>query len=421
MTATPEKLDKLPSLGHLGAVKLIVIGCFLWCLKALFLVIAPNWLNIATSVVTNPLLVIWGCIVLYVCWLQFKRWDKQSFRPPGMMAKDFEDAIEVLGQELHKWLKEGGALAPSIEETEFGWLAEKYSDMKTKDVSKVFAFRFKKLEDKCPTPSWLSDMFAPSPSPNWLHQLPSDINESLETVTFLLVSGLYTEGYPGYWVSLRKDFDAMNVKYVFSAIGTSHSVEVNGKVILEEIKRIDGKVVVVTHSKGACDFLEALALEPSISEKIYSFISLQGVFGGSPIVSDLAEKVKIVDTLKYIFKSDGEEFYGMSFKARKAWFEKNPEPLWKRFPTICFATTATYCNSSVLTPVVEFFRYRYNELTDGCVGKRDAILPGSIVVHVHDADHYCPAWRSFPATDKYDPTKLILLLLVLSKTYYKKS
>jgi hypothetical protein len=51
---------------------------------------------------------------------------------------------------------------------------------------------------------------------------------------------------------------------------------------------------------------------------------------------------------------------------------------------------------------------RYGELSDGCVCQADAMLPGCPFVSIDDMDHFGPAWRSFPATDRYDPSRLWL-------------
>ena len=48
------------------------------------------------------------------------------------------------------------------------------------------------------------------------------------------------------------------------------------------------------------------------------------------------------------------------------------------------------------------------ELSDGCVCVHDALLPDCLWLQIDDMDHFGPAWRSFPATDRYDPTRLWL-------------
>ena len=51
---------------------------------------------------------------------------------------------------------------------------------------------------------------------------------------------------------------------------------------------------------------------------------------------------------------------------------------------------------------------RYGEWSDGCVCQVDATLPGCRAVFLDDMDHFGPAWRSMPATDVWDPTRLWL-------------
>ena len=44
----------------------------------------------------------------------------------------------------------------------------------------------------------------------------------------------------------------------------------------------------------------------------------------------------------------------------------------------------------------------------------DAILPYCPRVLLDDMDHFGPAWPSFPATDRYDPTRLWLTCVSLA-------
>ena len=60
---------------------------------------------------------------------------------------------------------------------------------------------------------------------------------------------------------------------------------------------------------------------------------------------------------------------------------------------------------------------RYGEDCDGLVCQGDAILPHCPRVVLEDMDHFGPAWPSFPATDRYDPTRLWLVCISMALRY----
>ena len=70
----------------------------------------------------------------------------------------------------------------------------------------------------------------------------------------------------------------------------------------------------------------------------------------------------------------------------------------------------------LLASPCRYVRYRYGEAaaTDGCVARRDAVLPGCPVVWLDDMDHHGPAWRGGVAADAYDPARVCLALVSLA-------
>eukprot|EP00965_Chrysotila_dentata_P171245 5651144-Pleurochrysis_carterae.AAC.3 len=92
--------------------------------------------------------------------------------------------------------------------------------------------------------------------------------------------------------------------------------------------------------------------------------------------------------------------------------KRHPYPL-DRVPALCVASCDRRPNS-LLKPVIDFLALRYGEWSDGCVCQVDAVLPECARVFINDMDHFGPAWPSFPATDKYDPTRLWLVCTALA-------
>lgn len=410
----------MPTLGRLGSQKLIFVTVVLGILFFVTREVSELVQNIYLCL-SFPVWTIVFILFCFTLWKQFQRWDKKSMRLPSLMAQDFQDALEALGVEMNSYLAQEH-LPKTVEEDDFGWLLRKYENLNYADISNEFHKAHDNLW-KIHWWQWRPKMCRFSKCRDTLKDIPLDEGTtSWKDITIILIPGLYTTYYPGYMTTLRYDLDCLQIDYIFSKIGTNASVEDNGKILIKEMESISEKkkIVIGGHSKGSIDFLEAIAVKPALQNRIYSFVSLQGVFGGSPVIQDLGKKKIVTESLKTIFGGDGECFYDCGFERRKKWHEKHRETFWLNFPTICFATSACQMTGAVLSPVVELFRYRYGEATDGCVAKRDAILPGSMIVTCDDADHYAPAWKQFPANDNYDPTKLLLLLISLSRKHYKK-
>ena len=102
----------------------------------------------------------------------------------------------------------------------------------------------------------------------------------------------------------------------------------------------------------------------------------------------------------------------LSFESRQEFLRQHSYPL-HRIPTLCVAT-CTNRQSSLLTPLIEYITLRYGEVCDGLVCQGDAVLPNSARVVIDDMDHFGPAWGTFPATDRYDPTRLWLSCVSLA-------
>jgi len=97
---------------------------------------------------------------------------------------------------------------------------------------------------------------------------------------------------PGRFISFHTQmsyFDEQGIAYqnlsdASEAFDTSESVEHNAAAILEFLRRTDKKIVIVSHSKGGLDTLDALLGAPALSRnKVVGWVALQAPFGGSPL------------------------------------------------------------------------------------------------------------------------------------------
>jgi triacylglycerol esterase/lipase EstA (alpha/beta hydrolase family) len=105
---------------------------------------------------------------------------------------------------------------------------------------------------------------------------------------FVFVGGIFSSYYPlAYVTSLRGLINQGIAATRLTGIDTKTSVEINGAVLVNELKNAivqhpTKKLIIMAHSKGSLDVLEAVRLEPSLAPHIHRLVSFQSPFGGSP-------------------------------------------------------------------------------------------------------------------------------------------
>jgi hypothetical protein len=84
-------------------------------------------------------------------------------------------------------------------------------------------------------------------------------------------------------------FDARGIAYqnlsaVSASFDTSESVEHNAAAILEFLRSTDKRIVIVSHSKGGLDTLDALLDAPELwGDTVFGWVALQAPFYGTPV------------------------------------------------------------------------------------------------------------------------------------------
>eukprot|EP00940_MAST-03C_sp_MAST-3C-sp2_P001475 g1475.t1 len=313
-------------------------------------------------------------------------------------------------------------------EKEIGWLLNRTP--KAIDRTK----RFHEIFDALPPPR---PPFELSLRMSGFQKLPDRLADDLRwtDLTFLLIPGLFTKSYPGYMRALRSDLQRLGLHVIYdlndaenlSAFDTDKSVLHNAKALREEVLRVGGRrrIVAIGHSKGAVDFAAALSLYPEIRQHVACHISIQGPHGGTPLINDLWQTSVQKDFALIgldVLGAGPEALMDMTYECRRAFYEKHEYP-WKDVRTVCVASRddRVFLGSCslgqgpiLLKPAIEYIKLRYEKACDGCVCVDDAILPGSLVVRLNNMDHFGPAYRSFPASDPYDPARLCLALTALA-------
>jgi pimeloyl-ACP methyl ester carboxylesterase len=149
------------------------------------------------------------------------------------------------------------------------------------------------------------------------------------------------------------------------------------------------KLLLVAHSKGGVDSLQALAQFPELADRVLAVISVSGAINGSPIadifpegLAEFIEEVKISDC------PPGEGVEAMDSLRRTVrlqWLAAHPLPQKVRYYSLA-AFAKPEDMSAVLKPFYDILG-RNDPLNDGLVLCSDAIIPGSVLLGYPNADH----------------------------------
>jgi hypothetical protein len=212
---------------------------------------------------------------------------------------------------------------------------------------------------------------------------------------WILVGGLFTERYPGYFDHARRRMEELGLDVWDARIDTDATVGRNAAKIRELIRTVAARtgrlVVLVAHSKGGCDVGAALSGPDAPLEHVAAVVSMGAPWRGTPLAEDLANselRDTVADIIRRHLHGDPDALFGMSYTARAAFLAENPYP--SHVPTVSLAAGCRNPTSSLAIPIA-WLAMRHKGLADGLVMRRDAVLPGSDVVWVDDIDHAAPA------------------------------
>ncbi|RWV92476.1 hypothetical protein BHE74_00047536 [Ensete ventricosum] len=262
---------------------------------------------------------------------------------------------------------------------------------------------------------------------------------------------------PLYFVNTKTYFSKMGLACHIARIHSENSQEI--KQYIEEIFWGSRKrVLLLGHSKGGVDAAAALSLYWSdLKDKVAGLALAQSPYGGSPIASDILREGQLGDYVSLrkimevlickVVKGDLQALEDLTYERRKEFLRKHPLP--QELPVVSFHTEAgivpgvlatlspvAHAELPIITsladgqptklPVVmplgaamaacaQLLQVRYGEKSDGLVTRRDAEVPGSVVVRPEQKlDH---AWMvySSPNNDpvETDASKVCEALLTL--------
>lgn len=156
------------------------------------------------------------------------------------------------------------------------------------------------------------------------------------------------------------------------------------------------ELVVVTHSKGGVDILDALIYAPELMEKVKKVVTIQAPYFGSPIAEILTSK-----SLRFLSKKLMKKFYKGEIDSldeltpdyRKKYMENYKSEINHILNKVKFYNFASYKKvkplefSSVLKPSIHIMNAGYKQKSDGLVPLESALMDSCEHIIFENLDH----------------------------------
>jgi hypothetical protein len=231
----------------------------------------------------------------------------------------------------------------------------------------------------------------------------------------LLVPGYLGDLYPQYFA------DQLQWLATLGAISSGERVEINAAAIAAAIRDSAKPVILITHSKGSVDALEALLTEPGLRARVRGWISLQGAFFGSPVADKLLDgslvNPLIAGVALALFGGTRESAQGLTTSASRQFYQARVAAiatLLREVPAVAFASAVDRAPGAEPVTSLEIpheLMARDGIRSDGLIPLEAAVLPGMDFVRVSGIDHIAPVMPARLRLDRVRMTKALLLAL----------
>jgi hypothetical protein len=236
----------------------------------------------------------------------------------------------------------------------------------------------------------------------------------------LLVPGYFGNLHPSYFAEQLRWLASIGVEREKVAVRSGQSVAINAPIVATAIRDSARPVILITHSKGSVDALEALRAGPSLRTKVKGWVSLQGAFFGSP-VADMLLDGSLLDpavstAILGFFGGTKESARGLTTGASLAYYRVHAAAisiLVREVPAIAFASALDGAPDTPTKTLLEIpgeLMRREGIRSDGLVPTDAAVLPGMNFVKVSGVDHIAPVMPALQRFDRVRMTKALLLL-----------
>lgn len=249
--------------------------------------------------------------------------------------------------------------------------------------------------------------------------------KALRQHTVLLVPGYLGGLYPQAYAEHQRWLASIGVESKKVAITSGDNVQVNGTIIAAAIRDAAKPVLLISHSKGSVDALQALLSEPALRPKVKGWLSLQGAFLGSPVADMLLDDARINPFFSTLilgfFGGTRESALGLTTAASQTYYKKHAAAiasLLREVPTLAFASALDMQpNAKPGAPPATTLEIPYDMMardgirSDGLIPLDAAVLPGMDFVKVSGVDHIAPVMPAQRPLDRARMTQALLLTL----------
>jgi hypothetical protein len=250
--------------------------------------------------------------------------------------------------------------------------------------------------------------------------LTDDRKNTLKQYNVLLVHGLMGEVGLGFTKFLnmfdknqnliaylkdqKKAVELWGIEPKFASF-KSASIDRSGSKIADAILKSDRPVIIISHSKGGIDTLDALIKLSKMGKlsKVAGWISIQGCFYGTPD-ADKYENNKFKQTLVHLtvkcLGANWDAIKDLTTKAGEAYQSKHHDEVASVLtcvPTLCFASWLE--------------KERFGEKSDGQVPPHSAILPNTDYIAKYGVSHEMTVIKASEDFDRVTFTQVLLTML----------
>jgi hypothetical protein len=245
--------------------------------------------------------------------------------------------------------------------------------------------------------------------------------EMLRRYKVLLVPGYFSDIDPLYFSDQARWLAMNGVDHLMVQVRSRQSVAINSPIIARAISESTKPVILITHSKGSADALDAMRSSTSVKGRVAGWISLQGAFFGSPVADMLLDETRLnplISTLVLeFFGGTRQSAQNLTTAASLAYYRDNKpaiDDVIRDVPAVAFASALDGASGAQVSTTLQIpfeLMRRQGIRSDGLVPLDSAVLPGMAFVKVSGVDHIAPVMPAVQAYDRIRMTKALLLLL----------
>jgi hypothetical protein len=245
--------------------------------------------------------------------------------------------------------------------------------------------------------------------------------EVMRKYKVLLVPGYLSNIDPTYFADQLSWLASIGVQSEKVAVRGGQSVAINAPIVAAAIRHSVKPVILITHSKGSVDTLEALRAEPSLRTKVTGWVSLQGAFFGSPVADMLLDNSllnrSVSTAILEFFGGTKESAHGLTTHASLAYYRDHAAAiniLVRDVPVIAFASALDGAPGAHIKTLLEIplkLMWLKGIRSDGLIPTEAAVLPGMDFVKLLGVDHIATVMPALQRFDRVRMTKALLIAL----------